>query len=198
LIPESCSVKSSASSHQEIIMHGRGTAIMKILHGALGLTFLVIASGICKGQVKHDTGTVPPSQVETKPSNCEFNISVLTGAHRVAGEDGLVIMIARLGKGEVSRDLGRRRLHNARTFLTEFGNRHPQMIVTAEGDRVDGYGRVELYASGKLFHVLLMSPNADLPVGACSFEGDDPCASERERKLYPCLDRRKRRSAKKQ
>jgi hypothetical protein len=175
-------------------MQRRGAAIMKTLRGALGLSLLVIAPCICNGQVKSDSGTFPSSQIETKPANCEFNVSVLTGAHRVAGDEGLVIMIARLGRGEVSRDLNRRRLHNARTFLTEFGHRSPNTIVTAEGDRVDGYGRVELYAGGKLFHVLLASPNGDLPVGACSFEGDDPCTYEHERQLYPCLDRRPRRS----
>jgi hypothetical protein len=112
---------------------------------------------------------------------------------RVAGDAGLVIMIARLGKGETKRDLNRRRLNNARTFLIEFGQRAPQTIVTAEGERVNGYGRVELYAGGKLFHVLMINPNDDLAVGACSFEGDDPCTYEREKKLYPCLDRNSRK-----
>jgi len=148
---------------------------MKSLRWALGLTLLAIVPCICKGQVKADSGRRPSSQLETKPANCEFNVSVLTGVHRVAGDEGLVIMIARLGRGEVSRKLNRRRLHNARTFLTEFGHRSPETIVTAEGDRVDGYGRVELYAGGKLFYVLFASQNADLPVGACSFEGEDPC-----------------------
>jgi hypothetical protein len=163
---------------------------MKVLHFSVAVSLLLVASFVASAQVK---GTVPSSQVETKPTNCEFNISVLTGAHRVAGEDGLVIMIARLGNGERRRELNRRRLHNARTFLTEFGQRAPQTIVTAEGERVDGYGRVELYIGGKLFHVLMSYPNADLPVGACSFEGDDPCTYEREKKLYPCLDRNSRK-----
>lgn len=170
---------------------------MKAVHGTLSITLLLIACCVCKGQAKRDSGMVPSSQIETKPSNCEFNVSVLTGAHRVAGEDGLVIMIVRLGRREVSRELNRRRLHNARTFLTEFGHRNPKTIVTAEGGRVDGYGRVELYVGGKLFYVLMVGPNGDLPVGACSFEGDDPCTYELERKLYPCLERKVRRSTKK-
>lgn len=167
---------------------------MKVLHFAVAVSLLLVTSCVASAQRK---GTVPASQVETKPTNCEFNISVLTGAHRVAGEDGLVIMIARLGNGERKQELNRRRLHNARTFLTEFGQRAPQTIVTAEGESVDGYGRVELYVGGKLFHVLMTYPNADLAVGACSFEGDDPCTYEREKKLYPCLDRKTRRSPKK-
>jgi len=68
-----------------------------------------------------------------------------------------------------------------------------EMKPTAEGARVSGYGRVELYVGGKLFYVLMIRRNADLAVGACSFDGDDPCTYEREKKLYPCLDRNRRR-----
>ena len=173
-------------------MQRRGKAIMNTLRVAIGVILLLITTCICNGQVKSDSCTLASGQIETKPANCEFNVSVLTGAHRVAGDDGLLIVIARLGRGEVSRELNHRRLHNVRAFLIEFGHRSPKTIVTAEGDRVDGYGRVELYAGGKLFQVLMAGPNADLPVGACSFEGNDPCKYEGERKLYPCLDPRRR------
>ena len=170
---------------------------MKSLHQVITAGLLLIGSCMGNGQEKVESSTIPPSQIETKPTNCEFNISVLTGAHRAAGEAGLVIMIARLGSGEGRRGLNHRRLHNARTFLVEFGHRNPQTIVTAEGQPVDGYGRVELYAGGKLFHVLMTNPNDDLAVGACSFEGNDPCAYELEKKLYPCLHRKAKRSIKK-
>jgi|SRR5215213_2380490 len=162
---------------------------MTRLFGGLSITLLLIASCVCVGQEKVESGS--SSQRDTKPSNCEYNVSILTGAHRVAGDDGLVIIIARLGSGETKRELIQRRLHNARTFLVVFGNRSPKTIVTAEGDRVDGYGRVELYAGGKLFDALVVGRNADLPIGGCSFDGDDPCTYEREKQLYPCLDRRR-------
>ena len=162
---------------------------MKNLKLAFAVSLLLAGSCIADAQEKATPGTVPSSQVETKPTNCEFNVSVLTGAHRTAGDTGLVIMIARLGTGETRQELNRRRLHNARTFLAEFGQRVPQTIVVAEGDRVDGYGRVELYVDGKLFHVLMIRRDDDLAVGGCSFEGRDPCTDEREKKLYPCLGR---------
>ena len=162
---------------------------MNALQFGLAVSFLLVGSSFVDAQEKIPSGTIPPTQVEKKPTNCEFNISILTGAHRMAGDDGLVIMIVRLGTGETRRELSRRRLHNARTFLIEFGQRSAQTIVTAEGDPVDGYGRVELYVGGKLFHVLMINQNGDLAVGGCSFEGDDPCTFEREKKLYPCLDK---------
>ena len=163
---------------------------MKVLHFAVAVNFLLVASGAASAQGE---GTVPSSQVETKPTNCEFHIATLNAASNQAGKDGLVIAIARLGNGERRQDLNRRRLHNLRTYLVEFNGRSPQTIITAEGERVSGYGRVELYVGGKLFYVLMIRPNADLAVGACSFEGDGPCTFEREKKLYPCLDRNRRR-----
>lgn len=167
---------------------------MKVLHCVITASLLLlVGSCIADAQEKVESGAIPSSQIERKPTNCEFNISVLTGAHRVAGDAGLVIMIARLGNGERRRELNDRRLHNAQTFLIEFGQRAPQTIVTAEGERVEGYGRVELYVGGKLFHILMTNPNDDLEVGACSFEGDDPCTYKREKKLYPCLDRNSRK-----
>lgn len=197
MIQERFSVKSSGSSPNRKKMHRRGKFVMKSLHRVITAGLLLIGSCTGNGQDKLESGTVPSSQIETKPTNCEFNISVLTGAHQAAGDAGLVIMIARLGSGEGSRELNLRRLHNASAFLTEFGHRNPLTIVTAEGQRVDGYGRVELYAVGKLFHVLMINPNDDLAVGACSFEGNDPCSYELEKKLYPCLDRKARRSTRK-
>ncbi len=73
---------------------------MKVLHFAVACSLLFVGSCIADAQGKIESGTISSSQVETKPTNCEFNISVLTGAHRVAGDSGLVIMIARLGNGE--------------------------------------------------------------------------------------------------
>lgn len=57
----------------------------------------------------------------------------------------------------------------------------------AQGESVKGYGRIELYINGKLFHNLAVSENFDLLVGACSFEGKKRCDFEHEKNFYPCL-----------
>src|ERR1700687_3048719 len=91
-------------------------------------------------------------QMPTKPVNCESDIAILDGASNQAGEKGLIIVIARLGDGDNNRDLNRRRLHNVRTYLTQWGGRrNPTNVVTAQGERVKGYGRGELYVAGKLY-----------------------------------------------
>ena len=154
----------------------------------IAVSLLLVSAALTAAQDPPTTAV----KMETKPTNCEFNIAVLDGAHGKVGKDDLIIVIARLGDNEQRQDLNRRRLHNIRTYLVEFDHRSPETIITAEGERVNGYGRVELYVGGKLFYVLIIRPNADFPVGSCSYEGEDPCTHEREKKLYPCLDRRSR------
>lgn len=164
---------------------------MKILQRMAAISLLLIGSCVTGAQEKLEARRISTLQEGAKPTNCEFNVSILTGADRVAGQDGLVIIVARLGQGERNRDLNRRRLHNAKTFLTLFGHRASETIITAVGERVEGYGRIELYADGKLFHALTVNANDDLAVGSCSFEGNHPCTYEREKKLYPCLAKRR-------
>jgi hypothetical protein len=138
------------------------------------------------------------SDMPTKPANCESDIAILDSASGQAGESGLIIVIARLGDGERNRELNRRRLYNVRRYLTEWdGHRNPKSIVTAEGERVGGYGRIELYVGGKLFYVLLVRRNADLIVGSCTYEINPPNEQQRENNLYPWQDRFQRSSKRK-
>ncbi len=129
-----------------------------------------------------------------KPVNCESDIAILDAASRRAGTDGLIIAIARLGNGEFRRSVNLRRLHNVRAYLTEWnGRRDPKTVVIAEGARVSGYGRIELYVGGTLFQALLVHPNADLIVGSCTYEINSPREQQRENNLYPWRDRLQRK-----
>ena len=130
-----------------------------------------------------------------EPTNCESNITFLAAAHYGAGESGLLIAISRLGEAE-SKSINQRRLHNVRAFLAEYQKaRAPETIVLAEGERVKGFGRVELYVKGNLHSVIVMRRNADLSVGACVHESqaESDEGTEREQVLYPYRDGRKRK-----
>lgn len=123
----------------------------------LALAGWVVLAFACTTEAQ--TNNSAPAEVEPYP--CEYNISTLSAAHHAAGENGLVIVIARLGDGEHTKMLNRRRLHNARVYLTEFDwRRGPETVITAEGESVKGYGRLELYVQGKLFRVLLHCTNS--------------------------------------
>lgn len=135
------------------------------------------------------------ARTSAEPTNCENHIAVLEAAHDETGRDGLLIIIARRGVSEDRRDLNHRRLYNARAYLTDYLNvRAPEKIVTAEGEPVNGYGRIELYVGGRLFYVLGLSRNADLIVGSCEPEAlDDPRQRALRMRLYPWRDGSTRR-----
>jgi len=128
-------------------------------------------------------------RTEASPTNCETHIAILDIADQDAGRGGLIIMIAHLGDGESSRELNRHRLHSARAYLTEYrAVRSPDTIVIAEGERVTGYGRIELYIGGKLHTLFAIRRNADLSVGSCEpAELDDARQRALRKKLYPWL-----------
>jgi hypothetical protein len=107
------------------------------------------------------------------PGNCEQNSLLLdTTRYTVAKQptDTVLVAIARLGTGEVSRKLNRRRLENLRTYWRELKLPKSRLIL-AEGEDVEGYGRVELYVMGKLHETLTVGRGKDLCITCC---GEDP------------------------
>lgn len=160
---------------------------MRFLVGSIVIGALIASASVNPAQ------TVAPVP-EVILGTCEDNVSFLSNAHHLAGSDGTIIAIARLGDGETSLARNRRRLHNVRVYLTEFGwHRQPSTVITAQGEPIKGYGRVELYVRGVLFAILQVRRNQDLLVGSC--EPDDMRPVKAERSLYPYLDQRRRKPA---
>ena len=96
---------------------------------------------------------------------CELNAAYLDNLIIMARESKeRVFVVAHLGKGETSRYLIHRRLHNARTYLRRLA---PESVVITEGERVDGQGRVEFFLGSKLIINALVSRNGDLCVDCC-------------------------------
>ena len=71
----------------------------------------------------------------------------------------LIILIGRLGDREYSRRLNRRRLHIAGDYLSATRGVPLERIIRAEGERIRGTGRLEVYLSGKLFVVFKFPRN---------------------------------------
>ncbi len=140
---------------------------------------------------RSEESSSPNSQIDAHPTNCEDHIAILEAANHDAGKDGIIIMLARLGSKERGSKLNRRRLYNARAYLTEYLRaRAPDTIVTAEGERTRGYGRIEIYVGGKLYHVFAVERDADFIVGSCEPEElDDSRQKALRMKLYPWRDR---------
>ena len=91
----------------------------------------------------------------------ESTLTYLETLARTAREnqDALIFVIARLGSGESSRRLNRRRLFAVRDFLKEERFIPAQRVIAAEGEPARGVGRVEVYIGGKLFMVFTLPRN---------------------------------------
>ena len=78
-----------------------------------------------------------------------------------AGEDKLIIMIARRGSKEISPKLAWRRLKTASSYLVGERLIPKQRTILAEGEVIRGQGRIEVYLDGKLFMVIRFVRNKD-------------------------------------
>jgi hypothetical protein len=135
----------------------------------LTLCWVLLVVSICNAQ---------DLSQEALPQTCEIHSRILDMTRNEAlwgsSKNSAVIAIARLGDGEISRQLNRRRLYNLMVHWKDY--QLPEgKLVAAEGERVSGFGRVELYVAGKLFDTLVVKRGKDLCVDCC----------EPDERLYP-------------
>lgn len=149
-------------------MNGRGTKLRCWLIGTLSVVFTVLA--VVAQERPATDPVIARLGLGSGFGNCETNTAMLDRALNEAlfseSRDITVIAIARLGGGEMSRELNRRRLYTVRSYLRTRGLL-PERLVMAEGERVSGYGRVDFYVGGQLFAALVADRCKDLPVGNC-------------------------------
>ena len=101
-------------------------------------------------------------------NSCELNsayLDYMVMEQRAKGER--IFVIARLGQGEVNRSLNHNRLEYARFYLLESGRTQKEKIVFAEGERVNGEGRVEFYLGSRLFLVSLAERGKNVCLTCC-------------------------------
>lgn len=110
--------------------------------------------------------------IPEKPFNCEMNMLYMDILGNALPEqtqnNNVLIIVARLGKGEMSRSFNHRRLHNALQYQIDRLKIAPEKVILAEGERVvDGFGRLEFYLNGKMAGSLLIQRNRDFCVDCC-------------------------------
>jgi hypothetical protein len=144
--------------------------------------------------------------INREPEHCESRTAAVDGITQKTPLNEAIIVIARLGVTETKPNLNWRRLQNVRAYWTQGvappARRNPETIILAQGERVDGYGRLEFYVGGKLVWVLNIPRNADIDFGDCVAPDDsyvrhrvyDPCWVKAHRIFYPCRDRYLRRN----
>jgi len=136
---------------------------------------------------------------KTKPGYCWYNQMQLDQISQHIPRDRRIIVIARLGDKDRKASLNTRRLNNVRAYLTEGVaeqfRRSSDSIIIAEGERTNGYGRIEFYLDGRLIEVLKVYPTHDLAVAECyaGIDGDPWCKTSRQGLFYPCKDHVRKR-----
>jgi hypothetical protein len=136
---------------------------MNTLRTILTMSLLMVCAAL--NTTAQSNGTPKPITVEE--NNCESNKAWFDYIAVNSKEANTIIIIARLGNGEKSRMYNRRRLHNISTYLNYIRDLPKEKIVIAEGKKVSGRGRVDVYVNGKPFIVFTLGRNQDLAGGDC-------------------------------
>jgi hypothetical protein len=80
------------------------------------ILWLTVVLGLISGSIN----ATAQSTTQAGPTGCEYNTAVLDGVAQQTGPDELIIVIARLGPKDTKPNLNNRRLHNVRSYLSEF------------------------------------------------------------------------------
>jgi hypothetical protein len=116
------------------------------------------ASQVFEGQQKGEQQ--PLKSLDQWPMECEGAATRLDFAviSTQKLEGAYLILIARLGSGEISRSLNQTRLAGAEQYVLRRGS--DLKYVLAQGTRVKGLGRLEIYVGGKLAEIMPLRKNA--------------------------------------
>ena len=104
------------------------------------------------------------SGVDCETTKAEMDFAMIAAGVPPASDESIIV-ISRLGGGEVSRKLSRVRLDALVNYMTEVRGFSKEQVVTGEGERVRGLGRVEVYVKGKLHTVFNLRRNKDFGTG---------------------------------
>jgi hypothetical protein len=113
--------------------------------------------------------------IPIEPTNCETNAGNMEQIVELMKEEpnpkSNIILVARLSKQERNRDLNRRRLFNVGERYRYTLKVPTEKIVSVEGERVVGFGRVEIYWNGEMVGALVIKRNHDICIDS---DADDP------------------------
>ena len=118
---------------------------------------VTISSTTSSDRLKKMSQTRDPLYV-SEPVSCEsFATLIDNAAVEWLQQDGTyLIVIVRIGEGERS-NLAKSRMNSINKYLEHYKS---SRVVTAEGDRMRGLGRIELYVGGKLKTVISVKKNS--------------------------------------
>lgn len=126
------------------------------------VTAILIACGSVLGGHTYAQSNLdsPPRVIVNASGDCGESVQMhLDFAVIDEGRDKSFIIITRLGTGERSRKLVQARLYGPSNYLVASLGLPKSRVITAEGERVRGPGRVEVYVGGKFLLLFEMERN---------------------------------------
>jgi hypothetical protein len=153
------------------LTHGRYSAKNSVSSSSRAIVVLLIAGVflVRVPTVDAQLNAEAKEQSNIILGNCETNAALLDLVYAVGENNGLTIVIARLGDGEKQSSLNQRRLKVVREYLTEKRwNKPKESLILAEGEPTTGLGRLEFYVSGRLVKTLLIRRRQTFEVFNCA------------------------------
>lgn len=121
-----------------------------------------------------------PYDSPKEPVNCEMANLYISDAltryvNKRESKNSYLIIIFRLGDGENSRKLNLMRIKALKSYIENikpskaiFGDVKPNVkAIYAEGERIDGFGIIEIYLNGNLLYSLPIKKGRDLDLISC-------------------------------
>ena len=133
------------------------------------LSPMVIETSSCQELPTNDQLSTNEQPAKTRGTDSELNGATLDDLfHEAEAIKATVVIISRLGKGESSRKLHERRLHNVIERFTYSESRFSKSrIVPAIGERSSSKGRIEFFINGRLRFISEIDRGKDIRVDCC-------------------------------
>lgn len=152
------------------------------------LLLIVGLHSLAYAQARHAPALIDIS----KSASCEYVSAIFDSFVQGTPTDKTIIVIGYKGRSETKNQIVQRRLHNAKTYLTEYYkatqfSRPAARIITALGLGLVQNGKLEFYVDGDLKLSISMRDNRDLALSPCYLETRDYCKDKLKRLFYPCL-----------
>jgi len=141
---------------------GRYVAQLNLMKHLLHISIVFSVVSFCPSVTKAQTPSPEPEIIPANATRCQrntINIANLKEVARIKNEK--IFVISHLGSGEMSRELNRRRLRDIGAEFDQISPMDRKILILAEGERVKGQPRVEVYLGSELYFVSYIPRNGD-------------------------------------
>lgn len=129
------------------------------------LIFFFNVGSFCQTKEEINPKAILPTL--TEPVGCELNLLYIDHSlGKVSStNNSILILIVKLGENEKKSKLTQTRVRNIKNYLKLRGFNNSEVVV---GDKVKGYGKIELYVDGILLYAIPIKNNDNFEILRCA------------------------------